>query len=431
MKQRSQFYVLLSLGIAIVFFLVIGLAFTGGLVLAPYVTGQAHAASTTSTQANNGATPALTSANDDVLAAYEEAMTGIYQQAIPSVVNIKVTQKVQQPAGQNNFQFGSPFSPFGPFGMVPQQPQEQYLHGEGSGFVWDNEGHIVTNNHVVENATDVEVLFANGTQASATVLGTDPDADLAVIKVKLPADQLTPLPLGDSDALKVGQMAIALGNPFGQEFTMTSGIISAVGRTIKSGTSPFSIPEVIQTDTAINPGNSGGPLLNRKGEVVGINAMILSKSGSNAGIGFAIPINIAKKVVPTLIKGENYEYAWLGITGTTLTSDVLDYMKVPADTQGVLVINVAHDSPADKAGLRGSDKVLKVQGAEYPLGGDIITAINDQPVKEMDDLITYLVENTKPGDRVTLDVIHANGKEETIKVKLTARPSMKELQKQQ
>ena len=418
--------ILLTLGVVIVFFVALSIAFAGGMVLSPYITGHASA-DTTPAQSGVAIAPAATT-DGDILAQYEDALTNIYETAIPSVVKITVTVKEQMPVQQ---QFGSPFSPFGPFGFTPPQPQERFAHGEGSGFVWDTEGHIVTNNHVVENATDVEVEFADGTTAPAKVVSTDPDADLAVIQVDLPADQLKPLPLGDSDTLKPGQLAIALGNPFGQEFSMTRGIISAVGRTIKSGTSPFSIPEVIQTDAAINPGNSGGPLLNRKGEVVGINTMILSKSGSSSGIGFAVPINIAKKVVPTLIKGEKVAHAWLGITGTTLTPDVAQYMKVPEGTKGVLVINVAHDSPADKAGLRGSDKVLKVAGDEYPLGGDVITAIDGKKITEMDDLITYLMENTKPGDTVKLTVIRENGKEETVKVKLEARPSPEDLQQQQ
>ena len=425
MKGQSKFYVLLNLGLALALVLVIGLAFTGGIVLSPYIAGQAHA----DTLAPPTETPVILNqdGNVDVLAAYENALTGIYDDAIPSVVNVNVTIKTQP---RSQMQFLSPFTPFGfgfPDQQQQQQPQDQYAHAEGSGFVWDKEGHIITNNHVVENATEVEVFFEDGTSAPATILGTDPDADLAVIQVDLPADELVPLPLGDSEALDVGQLAIALGNPFGQDFTMTSGIISAVGRTIKSGTSSFSIPKVIQTDAAINPGNSGGPLLNRNGEVIGINTMILSKSGSSSGIGFAVPINIAKQVVPTLIKGESVQRAWLGISGTTLTSDVAQYMKVPGDTQGALIINVAHDSPADKAGLHGSDKVLKVSGTEYPLGGDIITAINGEKIVEMDDLISYLMENTQPDDTVTLSIIHDNGKTEDIKVTLAARPDATEM----
>lgn len=208
---------------------------------------------------------------------------------------------------------------------------------------------------------------------------------------------------------------------------MTSGIVSAVGRTIRSGNALFSIPEAIQTDASINPGNSGGPLLDREGAVIGINSQILSRTGSNTGIGFAVPINTAKQVVPTLIKGEDYEYAWLGISGGTLTPEVAEFMKLPEDTEGALVIDVTQDGPADKAGLVGSDKTLTVAGQEYQLGGDVITAINGQPIKTMDELISYLIQETRPGDTVELQVIHSDGQEETVSVTLGVRPSAEDL----
>ncbi len=427
--QNRKLLRYLGIGLAalLVVTLLLGGAFAGGLLLAPRLNGNALAATTSN--GNPSPATALQAGDTDIVAAYEQALQDVYQQLLPSVVSIRVTQKVERTVPNNQFDFGFPFgSPFGPFMQpAPQQPREYYNHGLGSGFVWDKEGHIVTNYHVVADATDVEVVFADGTEAKAEVLGTDPDADLAVIKVDLPAEDLHPVTLGDSDALQPGQIAIAIGNPFGQDFTMTSGIISAVGRTIRSGNSPFSIPEVIQTDAPINPGNSGGPLLNRHGEVIGINTMIISRSGASAGIGFAVPINIAKTVVPTLMKGERYEYSWLGITGTTLTPEVADFMDLPDGTRGVLVIDVATNSPADKAGLRGSDKTLKVAGAEYQLGGDVITAIDDQPVEEMDDLIAYLVEETRPGDTVTLTVLHPNGEQETLKVTLAARPDFSKI----
>jgi serine protease Do len=409
----------------VVFLIIIGGAFAGGVLLTPYLTDLAHASMASPPGPVAQPMVRLPALENDLLAAYEQALNDIYEAALPAVVNIQVAQKIEPQTGNTPYNFYS--DPFG-FGMpFPQTPEEFYRRGQGSGFVWDAEGHIVTNYHVVEAATDVEVIFADGKRVKAEVVGSDPDADLAVIKVDRPAAELQPVTLGDSDTLRVGQVVIAIGNPFGQEFTMTSGIISAVGRTIRSGNSPFSIPEVIQTDAAINPGNSGGPLLNRQGEVIGINTMIISRSGANAGVGFAVPINIARRVVPVLIKGETYEYAWLGITGATLTSEVADFMKLPPGTKGVLVVEVAQNSPADEAGLKGSDKILQVAGQEYQLGGDVIVGINGQPVETMDDLIAYLVEETHPGDRVKLDVIQPDGQRETIEVTLKVRPETREV----
>jgi S1-C subfamily serine protease len=253
-------------------------------------------------------------------------------------------------------------------------------------------------------------------------VGTDPDADLAVLKVNLPASELKPLAIGDSDTLRVGQLTVALGTPFGQEFTMTSGIVSAIGRTIRSGNGLYSIPQAIQTDASINPGNSGGPLLNRRGEVIGINSQIYSRTGSNAGVGFAVPINIARRVVPTLIAGNTYEYAWLGISGGDLTQDIRDYLKLPSSTRGALVTSVTEGGPAEQAGLHGVERVQRVNGQPFPVGADIITAINGQPVSSINDVITYLVASTSPGDKITLDVIHADGQPGQVEVTLGVRP---------
>lgn len=208
---------------------------------------------------------------------------------------------------------------------------------------------------------------------------------------------------------------------------MTSGIVSAIGRTIRSGNTPFSIPEVVQTDAPINPGNSGGPLLNRLGEVIGINTQIISSSGGSSGIGFAVPINIAKQVVPTLIQGKQYDYAWLGITGRTVSPEMAGFMDLPLDTRGALVIDVTSDGPAAKAGLKGSDGTQTEAGLEFQLGGDVITAINGQTVDDMDGLITYLMTETRPGDEAELTIIHADGSTETITVTLQKRPSAEEL----
>lgn len=329
----------------------------------------------------------------------EALLTRIYEQVSPSVVHIRVVQQI------------SGFSGF---------TDDLYRRGEGSGFVWDTEGHIVTNNHVVEDATTVEVHFQDGTILEADVIGTDPQSDIAVIKVDPTQVALKPVTLGDSDQVKVGQLAVAIGNPFGQTWTMTRGIVSAVGRVIRSGLSRFSIPEVIQTDAAINPGNSGGPLLNSRGEVIGMNTMIISQSGASAGVGFAVPSNIIAKVVPALISQGSYAYPWLGITGRDLLPQDVKALNLPV-RQGALVLEVAAGSPADTAGLRGSERVIRVQGEELATGGDVIIGIDGTPVRGMDQLISYLVRKTQPGQQVTLTIIR-DGKEMKVPVTLGERP---------
>jgi 2-alkenal reductase len=409
-SRRAKF---LSLSLALT--LVILGVFAGGVMLAPQLNGSAQAA------------PSTAQADAEVVAAFERALSDLYAAAVPSVVSIRVTGKVDLPLN-----FPRPFdfddneedeedSP------LPELPREFFGRGQGSGFVWDQTGHIVTNNHVVENATDVEVVFADGKIVKAEILGRDPNSDLAVIKVDLPASELQPIALGDSDNLRVGQLAIAIGNPFGQEFTMTTGVVSAVGRIIRSGNLAFSIPKAIQTDAPINPGNSGGPLLDRTGAVIGVNTQIMTNSGANDGVGFAVPVNTAKQVIPTLIKGDSYEYAWLGISGATLTPEIAEAMNLPATTQGALIIEVTPDGPAEQAGLQASDQTATFNGQEQRVGGDVITAINGQPVKTMDDLIGYLVESTRPGDTAKLEVIQANGQTETVEVVLGTRPSFEEL----
>ena len=407
-RRSDPVYLLVAISIAVGVVLVIAVSFAGGVALAPHLNNVAEAAPAPLPEVVEPTT--LATGETDLVAVFEQNLIRVYQSSLPSVVNIQVTQRV---AG---------LSRSAPVPDASQAPGEFLRRGVGSGFVWNYEGHIVTNFHVVAHATDIEVRFADGRTAEAEILGTDADADLAVLKVNLPADELQPLPLGDSDALQPGQLAIAIGNPFGQEFTMTSGIVSAVGRTIRSGNSSFSIPEVIQTDAPINPGNSGGPLLDREGNVIGINTQIVSRSGASAGVGFAVPIDIAKQVVPALIEGKMFEYSWLGIAGRGVSSEVADFLNLPADTVGVLVIDVVPNSPADKAGLRDSDEFLRDEGQEFRLGGDIIAVIDGQTVREMDDIITYLVEETRPGDQVILEVIRAQGESEKVTVTLGVRP---------
>lgn len=349
----------------------------------------------------------LTDDDQAIVAAQERVLNAVYQRVLPSVVHVRVVEKVST----------GPFS----FGWGTQGPQEYYQQGVGSGFVWDKEGYIVTNNHVVQGADRVWVTFWDNTIVPAEVVGTDPDSDLAVIKVDVPAEKLHPVTLGDSDALMVGQMVVAIGNPYNVVNTMTHGIISALGRTMPSGTSSFSIPEMIQTDAPINPGNSGGPLLDREGRVIGVNTLIISRSGFSVGIGFAVPVNIVKMVVPALIEEGVYHYAWLGVEITSLTPQLAEEMDLPADTRGALVVRVTRRGPADKAGIRGGDTQITIEGQEYIIGGDVITAINDTPILESDDLIVYLVKHTHPGDTVTLTILR-DGKERQIEVTLGERP---------
>ncbi len=333
----------------------------------------------------------------------ELLLKSIYHRTSASVVHIRVG---------NSTSSSAPPTPYG---------QEFPRQGEGSGFVWDTAGHIVTNYHVIENADTIEVEFFDGTTLRARLIGGDADADLAVIQVEADASRLHPVRMGDSDQLFVGQRAIAIGNPFGQEWTMTTGIVSALGRTIPSGNSAYSIPEMIQTDAAINPGNSGGPLLNAQGEVIGVATMIMSSSQSSAGVGFAVPANIVSLVVPVLIERGEYVYSWLGLQGTDLSLDLTKAMALPPDTRGALVVSVVQGGPAEQAGLRGSDSTVVMDGTQLAAGGDVVTAIDGRPATSMEDIIVYLVKETRPGDQVTLTILRDNV-EQTLVVNLAERP---------
>ena len=340
----------------------------------------------------------------------EELVATVYRRVAPAVVHIRVVQRVE----------GGDHPPIPGFPDL-EDPEDFYMEGAGSGFVWDDAGHIITNFHVVQAAEKVEVRFQDGTVVLAEVIGTDPDSDLAVLEVDLPSDQLTPVSAGNSDEVFVGQRAIAIGNPFGQEWTLTTGVVSALGRTLPSGTSQFSIPEMIQTDAAINPGNSGGPLLDRAGNVIGVNTLILSQERASAGVGFAIPINVVRQVVPSLIEQGYYDYAWLGIVGQDLSRDIALAMDLPAEQRGALVLEVVEGSPADAAGLQGSSEPVTIDGNDLFIGGDVITAIEGDPIEGMDDLIVYLVKETRPGDTVTMTVLR-DGEERSIEVTLGERP---------
>jgi 2-alkenal reductase len=290
--------------------------------------------------------------------------------------------------------------------------------GTGSGFVFDSQGHIVTNNHVVDGAEQILVRFADDTTIEAELLGADPDSDLAVIKVAAPLDLLWPVQLGDSSMLRVGQRAIAVGNPYGFEQTMTTGIISALGRVVRQD-GGFSLPQMIQTDAAINPGSSGGPLLDSRGQVIGVNTLIYSTSGSNAGIGFAVPVNAVKRVIPALITDGSYADPWLGISGLSLSPMIAEALELPVD-RGIMLRNVIAEGPAAKAGLRGSDRTVESEIGTIPAGGDIIVSLDGQVIRDMDDLINNLSERLV-GRTVNVGIIRA-GEQATVEVTLEERP---------
>ncbi len=364
---------------------------------------------------------------DRIVSAHEQVINGIYHASLNSVVSIRVAYDLSDefrsdPDARERWPW--PEGRDGPDeepDLDPDWPDSFFRYSGGSGFVWDAQGHVVTNHHVVVNADKVTVILADQTELEAEVSGTDPDSDLAVLKVADPDGLLRAVTLGDSDQVAVGQLAVALGSPFGQQFSVTSGIISGVGRTIRSEHSPFSIPEVIQTDAPINPGNSGGPLLNRKGQAIGVNTLIISRTGASSGVGFAVPINIARQVVPALIEDGEYEYSWLGISGSTLRGERAELMDLPRNTRGALVIDVAPEGPADKAGLRGSQEQQFLDGREVPTGGDIIISVDGQPVKSIDDVIAYLVGRTRPDQKITLGILR-DGEEVEITVTLGSRP---------
>ena len=367
-------------------------------------------------------TPAAT---DPVIEASLNGSLGeIYDQVSPSVVHVQITQQ----AGANNGSIPKiPQIPGVP--GHPDLPQSNApLRGEGSGFVWDKDGHIITNNHVIDGAEKITVIFADGRMKDATVVGADPDSDLAVLVVDVPADQLQPVTLADSTALKVGDLTIAIGNPFGQEGTMTTGIVSALGRLLPVESSDlnaprYNIPDVIQTDAAINPGNSGGVLLNDQGAVIGVTSAIISAVRSSSGIGFAIPSSIVQQVIPALIANGHFDHPYIGISGSSLTPDLAQAMNLPEDQRGVLVAEIMSDSPAAEANLKGSATQVEIDGEQVPVGGDVIIAADGEPVPTIDDLIAYLYHHGKVGEKINLTILR-DGSEQTVAVTLQARPQV-------
>lgn len=330
----------------------------------------------------------------------ESQIEAVYRQAGPSVVFVSST------VIQYDF-FMQP---------VPQE-------GSGSGFIFDTQGHIVTNYHVVADANEVSVSFSDGRSYPAQVVGEDPATDLAVLKVE--AESMPPpLPIADSDKLRVGQFVVAIGNPFGLESTLTLGIISALGRVIESPNGRF-IGEAIQTDAAINPGNSGGPMLNLLSQVIGVNSQIISPSGASAGIGFAISANTVRRVVPALIATGRYPHPYLGVNILTITPDVKDVlqqagMEIPVD-EGIIIMDVVSGGPADRGGILGGSRLVQIGRTEVPLGGDIIIALNDTPITSGQDLTIFLDTKTVVGDVVTVTLLRS-GKQLKLPVTLQERP---------
>ena len=367
--------------------------------------------------------------------AQQEALADLYDRVSPSVVNVKVT--VSHPeisGGEEGPGNESPFNMPGLPGIpgLPGTPGElPPLQGEGSGWVYDDQGHIVTNNHVVEGASEILVTFHNGLWAKGELVAADPMADLAVIKVTPPEGvELKPLPLAEPDSLRVGYSVIAIGAPFGLEETLTTGVVSAIGRSLPVGLDKlsgprYSLPDVIQTDAAINPGNSGGPLLDLTGRVVGVNFAIESPVRGSSGIGFAIPVSIVQRVVPALIENGKYEYAYLGIRGQSISPELAEALDLPENVLGAYVDQVVPGGPADKGGVKGGSAVVDENGIQLHKGGDIIIAIDGEPVRSFNDLVSYLVTKASPGQEVTLTVLR-DGKELDLKVTLGERPKQPE-----
>ncbi len=296
------------------------------------------------------------------------------------------------------------------------------LNGVGSGFVFDQSGHVITNHHVIDNSEKIVVTFLDGSSYNANIVGSDPFTDIAVIKVDAEPSLLHPLPVGDSSNLKVGMQVVAIGNPYGLSGSMTAGIVSQLGRLLPSQDTGFSIPDVIQTDAAINPGNSGGPLLNIKGEVVGINTAIQSAIGEFTGIGFAIPSKTVSKIAPQLIEEGEYHHPWVGISGRDINPDLAKILNLK-DAKGFLIVTVVEGSPADKAGLIGSSKTKEIDGVTYQVGGDVILSVDGKPVRKIDDILIHLQREKSVGDEMVLEILR-DGRNTNFVILLEERPNL-------
>jgi S1-C subfamily serine protease len=334
-----------------------------------------------------------TPASETLLQSQPNALVELYHQVNPGVVNIQVYVHQQGRTGE----------------------------GAGSGFIIDDQGHIVTNNHVVAQAGEVTVIFYNGIEAPAKIIGTDPDSDLAVIQVEELAEDAHALALGNSDEASVGEWVAAIGNPFGLGSSLTTGIVSAVGRTIPTGVTLFSIPQAIQTDAAINPGNSGGPLINLEGQVIGVNAQIATGgTGASAGVGFAIPVNIVRRVVPALIQTGSYQWPWLGVQGGSVNLLIQQANDLPTQ-QGAYIDHVEPGGPAEKAGLRGSTRSTQINGLDVPVGGDVVVEADGDQIANFSDLLVHTAFK-EVGASMQLTIIRG-GKRQEVTVELAPRPA--------
>jgi S1-C subfamily serine protease len=325
-----------------------------------------------------------------------DAVVRVYRDVRPSVVT--VISSVVQPGFRS-------------------EPQPQ---GTGSGFMIDDRGHILTNNHVIQDADRLEVALSNGTTIPADLVGRDPRFDLAVIRAQIPPDQLRVVKLADSDKIETGEQAIAIGNPYGLEGTVTTGVVSSRRPVVNEPEGDGVLVNAIQTDTSINPGNSGGPLLNARGEVIGVNTLGLQPRGAPAGLNFAIPINNAKKVLPDLIANGSYPHPFVGISSTDITQAMANALNLPVQS-GLLIQSVEPNTGAARAGLRGGSETQAVRSRQVAVGGDIIVAIDGNKILRPEDFIAYLETNKKAGDTVTLTVIR-DGQQRDVQVTLGERP---------
>ncbi len=409
MRPRNGYWILISTLLLLLCLASCRLASSGpsSVTLTPALTSTPPPAATLTpvtllTTAPTAAATSLPPAPPTSLLALQDEVIGVYGSAGPGVVHIT--------SRSYTYDFF--------FRTVPQE-------GTGSGFIYDTDGHLVTNFHVIEGAEELFVTLADETVLPGRVVGADPSNDLAVIQVDPEAASLQPVPLGDSDGLQVGQFVVAIGNPFGLEQTLTVGVISALGRVIESPDERF-IGEIIQTDAAINPGNSGGPLLDLSGRVIGVNTAIFSPSQASAGIGFAVPVNTVRRVVPELIAHGRYPHPWLAASLLSLTPrwvEILQQagMQVPV-THGTLVVEIFRGGAAERAGVRGGDQLVRVGRQVLPVGGDIITAVNGQPIEDSRELTIYLETKTRVGDTAELTVIR-DGREQRVPVQLDERPN--------